>query len=382
MKKNVMNKAFVYAIYPNDIQRQLCLKTFGCCRLVYNQMLIIQQKRYEIGQKHLSKIDANNYCNHVLKKEYSFLREVDSYSLTNAIFHLEDGYKRFFAHLGGFPRYKNKHTARKSYTTNFKNQNIAIGANFIKLPKLGKVKAKIHRFPKHGWSIKTATIEQNPDFTWQVAILFEYEEKIENLPVKDEKTLGLDYKSNGLYINNLGKCSNMPNFTNEYANKLKKAQRKLSRKKKGGCNYKKQKRKIAKIHQAIVNKRKNYLQEKSTAITKQFDYICVEDLNMRALANKCFGNGKTTMNNAYGMFLMMLDYKLKQKGGQLVKVDKWFPSSQLCNCCGYKNTKVKDLNIRKWICPNCGMFHDRDQNAAINIKKEGLRILRLKIIAT
>lgn len=88
------------------------------------------------------------------------------------------------------------------------------------------------------------------------------------------------------------------------------------------------------------------------------------------------------MNNAYGMFLMMLDYKLKQKGGQLVKVDKWFPSSQLCNCCGYKNTKVKDLNIRKWICPNCGMFHDRDQNAAINIKKEGLRILRLKIIAT
>ena len=169
------NRAIVYAIYPNKTQDEQCQKTFGCCRFVYNQMLTIQQDRHKNGEKHLSKNSANTYCNQRLKKEYPFLKEVDKFAITNVIYHLSDAYDRFFKRLGGFPKYKNKHKTRKSYTTNFTNGNIEVGNNFVKLPKLGKVKAKIHRKPKDNWKIKSATITQNRDNTYQVSVLFEYE---------------------------------------------------------------------------------------------------------------------------------------------------------------------------------------------------------------
>ena len=137
------NKALVYAIYPNEKQNIQCQKTFGCCRFVYNQMLTVQRERHETGEKHLSKTNANTYCNQHLKKEYPFLKEVDKFALTNAIYHLADGYDRFFKHLSRFPKYKSKHKAKKSYTTNITNGNIEIGDSSIKLPKLGWVKAKM-----------------------------------------------------------------------------------------------------------------------------------------------------------------------------------------------------------------------------------------------
>ena len=136
--------------------------------------------------------------------------------------------------------------------------------------------------------------------------------------------------------------------------------------------YYKQQKKVAKIHRHIANQRKDYLHKESTAIAKQYDYVCVESLNMRAMSNKGFGNGKATLDNGNGMFLVMLDYKLQEKGGGLIKVDKFYPSSQLCNCCGFRNPLLKDLTIRKWVCPNCDTYHDRDENAAQNIKHEGL----------
>ena len=157
------NRAIIYAIYPNKIQEEQCRKTFGCCRFVHNQMLTIQQERYKNGEKHLSKFQANTYCNQHLKKEYPFLKEVDKFALTHAVYHLEDGYDRFFKHLSRFPRYKSKHKAKKSYTTNFTNGNIAVGDDYVKLPKLGGVKAKIHRKPEEDWKIKSATITQNRD---------------------------------------------------------------------------------------------------------------------------------------------------------------------------------------------------------------------------
>lgn len=157
------NKALVYAIYPNEKQNIQCQKTFGCCRFVYNHMLSLQQDRYKNGEKHLNKKNANNYCNQQFKEDYLFLKEVDKFALTNAIYHLEDGYNRFFKHLSKFPKFKSKHKAKKSYTTNFTNGNIEIGENFIKLPKLGTVKAVIHRKPEAGWKIKSATVTQNRD---------------------------------------------------------------------------------------------------------------------------------------------------------------------------------------------------------------------------
>lgn len=331
------NKALVYTIYPNEKQNIQCQKTFGCCRFVYNQMLDVQKERHENGEKHLSKTKANTYCNQHLKKKYPFLKEVDKFALTNAIYHLEDGYDRFFKHLSRFPKYKCKHKAKRSYTTNITNGNIEISDNSIKLPKLGWVKAKIHHRPKEDWKLKSATVTQNRDDSYQVSILFAYEESISPAVVTKETTIGLDYKSDGLYVSSEGDTCGMPHYFRQSADKLAKAQRKLRHKTIGSKNYNKQQKRTAKIHRHIANQRKDFLQKKSTEIS---------------------------------------NYKLRDRGGQLIKVGRFFPSSQLCSHCGFKNTLVKNLSIRHWDCPNCGTTGiDRDVNAAKNIKKEGIRLL-------
>jgi putative transposase len=191
------NKAYIYRIYPDQMQEQLMQKTFGCCRFVYNSLLTLQEERYKAGEKHLSKTEANTYCNKVLKDAFPFLREVDKFALTNAILHLEEGYRRFFLRLGKHPRYKSRHKAKLSYTTNFTNHNIEIGERYIKLPKLGKVKAVIHRFPQEGWQIKAATVTRNRDDSYQVSVLFFHEEQQVSIPVSSRNSIGLDYKSDG-----------------------------------------------------------------------------------------------------------------------------------------------------------------------------------------
>lgn len=359
------NRAIIYRLYPNAKQIEQFQKTFGCVRFVYNKMLSIQEERYKAGEPHLSKFDANLYCNHNLKVNHTWLKEVDKFAITNAIYHLENGYQRMFKHLGKCPKYKSKHKSKKSYTTNFTNGNIDIGDNYIKLPKVGKVKASVN-VNVSCFTIKSATITQNRDDTYQVSILIEYyEDDVQSLNIAEDNTIGLDYKSDGLYVDSNGVSCSMPHYYRESANKLAKSQRKLKHKTIGSKNYNKQQKKIAKIHRHIANQRKDYLHKKSTAIAKQYACVCVENLNMRAMSNKGFGNGKATLDNGYGMFLNMLEYKLKERGGQLIKVDKFYPSSQLCNCCGFRNPMLKDLSIRYWDCPNCGTrYIDRDVNAA------------------
>ena len=369
------NKAYVYAIYPNKEQAELCQKTFGCCRFVYNQMLSVQQGQYKNGGKYLSKLSANNYCTQHLKKDFLFLKEVDKFALNNAVFHLADGFDRFFKKQGDYPKQKNKHKAKTTYTTNFTNNIIEIGDGYIKLPKLGKVKAKIHKKPNEYWKLKSATITQNRDETYQISILFEYEAKELYVPVTISSTLGLDYKSDGLYVDNNGNNCDMPHYYRLSHDKLAKLQHKLQHKIIGSNNYRKQQKKIAKIHRHISNQRKDFLHKKSTEIANQYTCVCVESLNIRSMANKGFGNGKATLDNGYGMFVNFLEYKLKERGGYLIKVDKWFPSSQICHRCLNKNSELKNLRIRKWDCPVCGLKNiDRDINSAINIKREGLKI--------
>ena len=188
------------------------------------------------------------------------------------------------------------------------------------------------------------------------------------------KTIGLDYKSDGLYTDSEGNTCGMPHYYRKSAEHLAKAQRKLKHMTVGSSNYNKQLKRIAKIHRHTANQRKDFLHKQSTAIAKQYNCVCVENLNMKSMSNVGFGNGKATLDNGYGMFLNMLEYKLKDKGGYLIKVDKWFPSSQICSCCGTLHPKMKDLSIRTMHCV-CGYVLDRDYNAAINIKKEGLRLL-------
>lgn len=374
-----MNKAYKYRIYPNKKQIEMFSNTFGSVRFVYNKLLNIQEE----SNTYMSKVDSNNYCNRVLKIEYPWLKEVDKFSLTNSIFNLNEAYKRYFNKLSNRPVYKSKRYSRNSYTTNFTNNNIEIGEDYIKLPKVKKVKAKIHRLPNEDWKIKQATISKQSDNKYYVSILFEYEKEIINNTIDTSKSIGLDYASNGLYVDDLGNVGSNHKYFKESKNKLAKLQRRLAKKqgsKKGETksnNYLKQQAKVNKLYSHIANQRNDNLHKLSYEIANHYDIVCVEDLDMKALSNKGFGNGLATLDNGYGLFLKYLEYKLNDRNKQFIKVDKFFPSTKTCSCCG-NIVKSIPLSQRTYFCDVCGNTLDRDINAAINIKKEGLRLLNLQ----
>lgn len=365
------NRAYKYRIYPSREQASLLAKTFGCVRFVYNKCLEEQERLYANGEKYASRTAMNNYCNHVLKDEFPFLREVDKFALTNTIYHLDDGYRRMFRHQGRHPRFKSRRKSKASYTTNWTNGNIKVLEHHIQLPKLGKVKAVIHRSVPDGYILKSATVSLGRDGTYYVSVLYTYEEDV---PLNTgHKAVGLDYKSNGLYVSSDGENCDMPHYYRESQAALAKAQRKLRHKEKGSRNWEKQQRRIAKIYRRTANQRKDFLHKKSTEIANRYDIVCVEDLNMCSMANKGFGNGKATLDNGNGMFQNMLEYKLHDRGKAFVKIGKWYPSSQLCCHCGSR--QKLELHERVYRCPVCGAVTDRDFNAAFNILIEGMRII-------
>ena len=318
------------------------------------------------------------------KKDYPFLKEVDSLALANVQLNLQSAIKNCFDRSrkkqNGFPKFKSAKHSRKSYTTNNQKGTVAIiDDKYIKLPKIGKVKAVIHRQPEADWTVKSVTVSQESDGKYYASILFTFDRIINNVAISDN-VLGLDYASDGLYTDSNGKKGTSHKYYIESHKKLAKEQRRLSRKvgsKKNQTksnNYIKQLHKVNKIHRHITNQRIDNLHKLSTEIANQVDAVCVESLDMKAMSNKGFGNGKATLDNGYGLFLNMLEYKLYDRGKYFIKVDKWFPSSQICNHCGTVHTEMKDLSIRTMRC-DCGLTMNRDYNAALNIKKEGLRLL-------
>ena len=381
------NIAIKYRAYPNDEQKEKFNNTFGCVRLVYNLMLEERIENYKTSGKFEGHTPA--YFKKIDK--YNFLQNVDSLSLANTQLNLNKAFSNCFdkkrKKRNNFPKFKSKKHSRKSYTTNNQHGTIAIDADnkVIKLPKTGWVKVKFHRLPQDDWTLKSATISMEPDGSYYISVLFEYEEPICSYVPDLDNAIGLDYSSPNLYVDSNGDIGTNHKYFKESARKLAKAQRKLSKKignKKNETkckNYLKQSKKVNKIHRKIANQRKDNLHQTSTAIAKQYDVVCVEDINMVSLSNKGFGNGKSTFDNGYGMFLNLLEYKLEKRNKYFVKIDKWYPSSQICHCCGYRNKEVKNLTIREWECPGCHTLLDRDDNAAINIKVEGVRILKQRL---
>lgn len=375
-----MNKAIKYRIYPTREQAVLFAKTFGCCRKVYNLMLADKMESYQATGKFVAVTPAK------YKKEYSYLKEVDSLALANAQINLQSAFRSRFTkkrkRKNGFPKFKSAKKSRKSYTTNNQKGTITfMDSRYIKLPKVGKVKAKIHRQPEMDWQLKSATVSQNSDGKYYVSVLFELESQPSAYVADKTNAIGLDYASDGLYVDDNGNKGTNHKYYRESHRKLAKAQRRLSRmqgskkKEEKSANYLKQLKKVNRIHRRIANQRLDNLHKISTEIANQYDVVCVESLNMKSMSNKKFGNGKSTMDNGYGMFLKMLEYKFADRKKYFVKVDKWFPSSQICNGCGKVHSEMKNLNNRIMKC-DCGLIIGRDQNAAINIKKEGLRILK------
>lgn len=372
------NKAIKYRVYPTTEQSVMFAKTFGCCRKVYNLMLSDKIEGYKLTGKFPTVTPAK------YKKDYPYLKEVDSLALANKQMDLQSAFYNTFSKFrkkkNGFPKFKSAKHSRKAYTTNNQKGTVAIiDDKYIRLPKIGKIKAVIHRIPDDGWVIKSATVSQESDGKYYIAVLFEFGNTVNFYVADKTNAIGLDYASDGLYVDNNGNIGTNHKFYRESHDKLAKVQRKLSRMQGSkkheikSNNYMKQLRKVNKIHKHIANQRLDNLHKISTEISNQYDVVCVESLNMRSMANHSFGNGKATLDNGYGMFLSMLEYKLSDRNKYLVKVDKWFPSSQICHCCGTLHPEMKNLAIRKMIC-DCGLTMNRDRNAAINILNEGLRL--------
>lgn len=374
-----MNKAIKYRVYPTTEQSVMFAKTFGCCRKVYNLMLSDKIESYKSTGKFVTVTPAK------YKKDYPYLREVDSLALANKQMDLQEAFRNCFSKSrkknNGFPKFKSAKHSRKSYTTNNQHGTVAIIDNkYIKIPKIGKVKAVVHRIPDSNWIVKSATVSQDSEGKYYISVLFEYNSPVNTYVADRNNAIGLDYASDGLYVDNNGNVGTNHKYYRESHDKLAKAQRRLSRMQGSkkyeakSNNYLKQLRKVNKIHRHIANQRLDNLHKISTEIANRYDVVCVESLNMKSMANKGFGNGKATLDNGYGMFLSMLEYKLSERNKYLIKVDKWFPSSQICHCCGKIHPEMKNLTIRTMKC-DCGLTISRDVNAAINILHEGLRLL-------
>lgn len=365
-----MNKAIKYRLYPTKEQEEMFAKTFGCCRKIWNLMLADKIEHYRATKELLHTTPAQ----YKKQEEYKYLKEVDSLALANVQLHLQTAYKNFFRDKKiGFPKFKSAKHSRRTYTTNNQNGTVAILDNAIRLPKIKEIKAKIHRKPDETWKVKSATISQDKDGKFYVSVLYEFEQTINQLPISD-KAIGLDYKSDGLYADSNGNVCGSPKYYRKSQKKLAKLQRQLSRKEKDSNNRNKARIKVARLQKHTANQRLDFLHKKSTEIANQYDIVCVETLDMKNMSNIGFGNGKATLDNGYGLFLNMLEYKLADRGKYFVKVDKWYPSSQICFSCGKKHIEMKNLVVRQFVC-DCGYENDRDTNASLNIKKEGLRLL-------
>ncbi len=363
------NTAIKIRLYPSPEQAELMEKTFGCCRWLWNHILADVQEFYAATDLQFIPTPAH------YKKEAPFLREVDSQPLCTVHQNLRRAFLDFFRNPGAFqyPQFKTKKSGKDSFTVYCRQYrtgpSIRLLGNGLQMPKLGFIKAAVHRKPLHWWDLRMVTVSRTATGKYFASVIFAYQAKKQEAVEPTQKTtLGLNHSISSLYVDSEGRRPEMPSWKKPQK-KLAEMQRKLSRMQKGSRNYQEQQQKIRLLHEHIANQRRDFIHKESRRIANAWDAVCVRDADLNDLAKKL--KGAKVMASGFGMFRDCLRYKLQRQGKACITVDRYTPTAKTCHECGFVHEGLGQRE-KIWTCPHCGAALSREVNAARNLRDMGL----------